>query len=237
MLQALGFDISDKDGNPVSLGAKGLGQIDSISFENVDPKVFECSFSVACDVTNPLCGKNGCSKVFGPQKGADSEMIENMDKWLSDYADMAKKVFPHAEKNASGSGAAGGLGFAFMTFLNASLVGGIDLILKETKLEEYIKTADIVVTGEGRLDSQTVMGKAPFGVASIAKKYGKKVIAFSGCVTKDASVCNKHGIDAFFPVVRGVTTLSEAMDADNAYSNMADTAEQVFRLVNLTWTK
>jgi glycerate kinase len=233
MLQALGFDILDKDGKNVSFGAKGLEEIKTISAKNTIPELSECSFSIACDVTNPLCGENGCSKVFGPQKGADEAMLSNMDKWLSDYADLAKTVFPSADKNAKGAGAAGGLGFAFMTFLNGQLKGGIDLILRETRLEEYIKTADIVVTGEGRLDSQTIMGKAPSGVASIAKKYDKKVIAFSGCVTKDAHLCNDHGIDAYFPIVRGACSLEEAMNPDNAFDNMSDTAEQVFRLLSL----
>ncbi len=234
MLQALGFDILNGDGKNVSFGAKGLEEIKTISTGNVIPELSECSFSIACDVTNPLCGENGCSVVFGPQKGADEAMISNMDKWLSDYADLTKTIFPNADKNAKGAGAAGGLGFAFMTFLNGQLTGGIDLILRETRLEEYIKTADIVVTGEGRLDSQTVMGKAPSGVASIAKKYGKKVIAFSGCVTKDAHLCNDHGIDAYFPIVRGACSLEEAMNPDNAFENMSDTAEQVFRLFSLT---
>ncbi len=233
MLQALGFDILNKEGKSVSFGAKGLEEIHSISVENAIPELLECMFSIACDVTNPLCGKNGCSAVFGPQKGADEAMITNMDKWLSDYANLAKTVYPNSDKNAKGAGAAGGLGFAFMTFLNGQLTGGIDLILRETKLEEYIKNADIVVTGEGRLDSQTVMGKAPSGGASIAKKYGKKVIAFSGCVTKDAHLCNEHGIDAFFPIVRGACSLEEAMNPDNAFCNMSDTAEQVFRLLKL----
>ena len=131
----------------------------------------------------------------------------------------------------AGAGAAGGLGFAFLTFLDGKHTGGIELVLNETKLEQYVKNADIVVTGEGRLDSQTVMGKAPIGVAKIAKKHEKKVIAFSGVVTKEATVCNDHGIDAFFPILRRISTLSEAMDSSNAYENMADTAEQVFRVI------
>ncbi|MBR3932489.1 MAG: glycerate kinase [Clostridia bacterium] len=233
MLQSLGFDILNKDGNPVSLGAKGLGEICSISAKNVNPLLKECKFNIACDVTNPLCGSNGCSSVYGPQKGADGQMISQMDSWLSSYAELSKSVNPLADKNTPGAGAAGGLGFAFMTFLAGELKNGIDLVLEKTCLEEFIKEADIVVTGEGRLDSQTVMGKAPSGVAKIAKKYEKKVIAFSGCVTKDAYKCNECGIDAFFPIVRGACTLEEAMNADNAFDNMADTAEQVFRLINL----
>jgi len=233
MLQALGFDILNKEGKPVSLGAKGLEEICTISSDNANSALKDCHFSIACDVTNPLCGENGCSAVYGPQKGADEDMISGMDSWLSDYAEISKSVNPQADKNTPGSGAAGGLGFAFMTFLGGELKNGIDLVLEKTQLEEYIKEADIVVTGEGRLDSQTVMGKAPSGVAKIAKKYGKKVIAFSGCVTRDAYKCNECGIDAFFPIVRGVCTLSEAMNVDTAFDNMADTAEQVFRLLNM----
>ena len=233
MLQALGFDILNKDGVAVSFGAKGLSEIYSISSENVNPALKECTFNIACDVKNPLCGKNGCSAVYGQQKGADKEMISNMDKWLLAYAEIAKQSFPDADKDADGAGAAGGLGFAFMTFLSGELKNGINLILEKTNLEEYIKGADIVVTGEGKLDSQTVMGKVPVGVASIAKKYDKKVIAFSGCATREAYVCNSHGIDAFFPVVRGACSLEEAMNIDVAFENVADTAEQVFRLINM----
>mgnify|MGYP002513738768 CR=1 FL=1 len=109
-----------------------------------------------------------------------------------------------------------------------------EIVLEEIDIEADIKNADIVVTGEGRLDSQTVMGKAPIGVAKLAKKYGNRVIAFSGCVTDDAVVCNQHGIDAFFPILKGVVTLEEAMNKDNAYKNLADTAEQVFRLMQIT---
>ena len=133
--------------------------------------------------------------------------------------------------NYPGTGAAGGMGFAFKSFLNGQLQPGIDLILERTKLEKYIKDADMVITGEGRLDFQTSMGKAPVGAARLAKKYGKRVIAFSGCATRDAGECNKWGIDAFFPILRDICSLEEAMDKENAKRNMADTAEQVFRLI------
>jgi glycerate kinase len=158
-------------------------------------------------------------------------MIMQMDQWLGRYAKLAAEHFPKANPNHAGTGAAGGMGFAFLTFTNAVLESGIKIMLEETRLEEYIKDADIVVTGEGRLDSQTVMGKAPVGVANIAKKYGKLVLAFSGCVAADARACNGGGIDAYFPILRGVVSLQEAMDHDNAESNMIATVEQVFRLV------
>ena len=231
MLTALGFEFLDKDNTPISLGAKGLKDLYSIKTDKVIPELKDCAFMVACDVTNPLCGEKGCSAVFAPQKGATPEMIKDMDGWLKSYAKIAKTVSDRADENLPGAGAAGGLGFAFATFLNSELKSGIKIVLEETKLEAYLKDADIVVTGEGRLDSQTVMGKAPIGVAGLAKKYGKRVIAFSGCVTEDAEVINDHGIDAFFPILRGVTTLEDALNPDNAYKNLTATAYQVFRLI------
>lgn len=231
MLTALGYAFLDQHGDPIALGANGLQDLHQIKLDNVIPELYECSFYVACDVANPLCGKQGCSAVYGPQKGATPEMIRNMDSWLSKYAQIAKSVSTKADKDCPGTGAAGGLGFAFLTFTNAVLKSGIDIVLQEIDIEDAIKSADIVVTGEGRLDSQTVMGKAPIGVAKLAKKYHKKVIAFSGCVTRDAEVCNDHGIDAFFPILRDVTTLEEALDPNIAYQNLSATAYQVFRLL------
>lgn len=229
MLQALGFSFVDKDGVDIPHGALGLRELHSVSRESAIPELAKCTFNVACDVTNPLCGDLGCSRVFGPQKGATPEMIAEMDSWLSHYADLS-----YGDKNASGAGAAGGMGYALMTFLGGKLQNGIELVLKEVGLEAEVRDADIVVTGEGRLDSQTVMGKAPSGVANAAKKQGVPVIAFSGCVTSDAGVCNDHGIDAFFPILRSIVTLDEALDKDNAYRNLADTAEQVFRLIRIS---
>lgn len=231
MLAALGYEFLDKNGAPIALGAKGLKDLDKINADHVIPELKDCCFHIACDVTNPLCGEFGCSTVYGPQKGATEEMIKDMDGWLEHYAELAKTGFPKADKDFPGVGAAGGLGFAFLAFTNAQLKSGIQIVLDEIGIENDIKTADIVVTGEGRLDSQTVMGKAPIGVAKLAKKYGKKVIAFSGCVTEGAEACNEHGIDAFFPILRGVTTLEEALDVNNAYKNLTATAYQVFRLI------
>lgn len=233
MLQALGFAFLDDKGQPIPLGAKGIEHLQSISADGVAPELKNCKFRIACDVNNPLCGENGCSRIFAPQKGATEDMILQMDGWLERYVDIAKTYNPHADANRKGAGAAGGLGFAFATFTNATLEPGVQIVLEETKLEEYIKNADVVITGEGRLDAQTVMGKAPIGVAKLAKKHGKIVIAFSGCVTEDADVCNLHGIDAFFPILRKVTTLDEALDTENAYRNLKDTAYQVFRLLSI----
>lgn len=231
MLQALGYGFLDAEGKQVAYGAKGLKDLVTITSENVIPELADCTFRIACDVTNPLCGERGCSAIYGPQKGATPEMIVDMDKWLGDYAALAAKTFPKADASYPGTGAAGGMGFAFLTFTNAVLQSGISIVLEETRLEEYIKDADVVVTGEGRLDAQTVMGKAPSGVADIAKKYGKMVIAFAGCLTEDAGACNAGGIDAFFPILRTVVTLDEAMAHDNAARNMANTVEQAFRLI------
>lgn len=233
MLSALGFRFLDENGADIPFGAAGLEELSSISIDSAMPELKECSFRIACDVTNPLCGEDGCSAIYGPQKGADAQMVRKMDGWLANYARLAAEVSDKADADHPGAGAAGGLGFAFLSFLNGELESGIKIILEETKIEQYIMNADIVVTGEGRLDSQTVMGKAPAGIAKLAKKYGKKVIAFSGCVAEDASVCNEHGIDAFFPIVPGAVTLEEAMDTKNAYRNLKNTAYQVFRLIAL----
>lgn len=231
MLRALGYDFLDANGNPIPLGAQGLQMLHEIRTDRALPALAECRFQVACDVNNPLCGSNGCSAVYGPQKGATPEMIENMDRWLAQYAALAHTVSAKADPEFPGAGAAGGLGFAFMTFMGATLRPGIDIVLEATGVAKEIQNADIVVTGEGRLDAQTVMGKAPIGVARLAKKYGKKVIAFSGCVGADAERCNDHGIDAFFPILRTVTTLEEALEPRQAYENLTATAYQVFRLL------
>ena len=232
MLQALGFDFLDKENRPVPFGARGLKKLQKISDEHVLPELSECEFQIACDVTNPLCGKKGCSAVYGPQKGATPEMIEQMDQWMKNYAALSHQLYPHANSLQEGTGAAGGLGFAFLTFLNGILKSGIQIILNETHLEQYMSDADFVITGEGRLDGQTAMGKAPVGVAELAKKYNKPVIAFAGSVTPEAVECNKKGIDAFFPILRKISTLDEAMDTENAKRNLSETAEQVFLLIN-----
>ena len=233
MLQALGFGMLDKDGNQVPFGAKGIKEIVTITDDQVIPELKECSFRIACDVTNPLCGERGCSAVYGPQKGATPEMVKEMDAWLVDYAKLVSAKYEKADAEYPGTGAAGGMGFAFLAYTNAVLESGIKIILEETKLEDYVKDADIVITGEGRLDGQTAFGKAPIGVAKIAKKFDKTVLAFAGSVTKDAVVCNEHGIDAFFPILRRIQTLQEAMTPEIARDNMVTTVEQVFRLINV----
>ena len=232
MLQALGFVFSDHNGTPVSFGADGVKDITAIDNSHISPLLSRCDFRIACDVTNPLCGENGCSSVYGPQKGADPAMISQMDAWLSAFADLTQKIHnKKADKNMPGAGAAGGLGFAFSAYLGGRLQSGISIVLEETHMETAIQDADLIITGEGRLDGQTVMGKAPVGIASLAKKYNKKVIAFCGCAADDAMLCNTYGIDAYFPILQKPVSLEEAMDPAVAGQNLKKTAEQVFRLL------
>lgn len=231
MLRALGFEFLDENGEDVGNGAQALRRITQIETEKKNPLLEESFFKVACDVTNPLCGENGATFVFGPQKGVTEEQKVPIDSAMKHYAAITEQTLACDYVNAKGSGAAGGMGFAFLSYLKAELIPGIDLILDAVGMEQELKDADIVVTGEGKLDFQTAMGKAPVGVAKRAKKHGAKVIAFAGSVTPEAAACNKVGIDAFFPIVRGVTTIEEAMNTENAKNNMRMTVEQVFRLM------
>lgn len=231
MLQAMGYEFLDADGNSIPLGAQGLRDLVRIRTSNCIPELADCNFRVACDVQNPLYGPQGASAVFGPQKGATPEMIRELDGFLRCYAKLVQQQLNAlADPMASGTGAAGGLGYAFMAFTRATLTSGIQMVLEEIHLEDLIKEADLVVTGEGQLDSQTVMGKAPYGVARLAKRYGKPVIALSGCVSPGAERAN-HFIDAFFPILRRLITTSEAMQQEIAAENIRATAEQVLRLV------
>ena len=231
MLQALGYEFLNQEGNPVGEGAKVLSEIQTIEKKKDAISLEHCQIEVACDVNNPLCGENGATYVFGPQKGVKMEERESIDKAMSHFADVTETFLGVDQREIKGAGAAGGLGFALVAYLQATLRSGIDLVLEAVNLEGALQGADLVVTGEGRLDHQTAMGKAPIGVAKLAKKHGIKVIAFAGSVTKDARICNKKGIDAYFPIVRGVTTLEEAIKKENAKENLKAAAEQVFRLL------
>jgi glycerate kinase len=233
MLQALGVDFLDSKGCAVSYGAKGLEDLAVINANNMMPELKRCTFEIACDVTNPLCGENGCSAIYGPQKGATTEMIKNMDSWLENYARLTAKETNKEAKDCKGAGAAGGIGFAFISYLGGTLKSGIDLVIEATGLEEKIKTCDVVVTGEGRLDAQTCMGKAPIGVARLAKKYGKIVIAFAGSVSDTARACNENGIDAYFSITDSPCMIEHAMNSQIAYKNLKNTSEQAFRLAKI----
>ena len=210
-----------------------MSKLCTISGERADKRLSECEILVACDVSNPLCGEQGCSRIYCPQKGADEKMIAEMDALLEKYDALTAQINSDADAAFPGVGAAGGMGFALKYYLGATLTSGIDLVTDAIGLEERLKDADIVITGEGRLDAQSAMGKAPIGVARLAKKHGKRVIAFAGAVKDDASVCCEQGIDAFFPIVRKPCSLDEAMNIENAYKNLKNTAEQVMRLIKV----
>ena len=232
VLQALGFRFYDERGSVLPPVFASLGKIARIDGSHVMEELHGCRFRIACDVTNPLCGETGAVFVFGPQKGVKEQERQAMDDAMRHFAKKTAEFTGTDQSPVPGAGASGGLGFAFLSYLpNVELKSGIDIVLKAVGLEREVRDADIVVTGEGRLDAQTAMGKVPVGVARLAKKYGCKVVAFAGGVTEEAGVCNAQGIDAFFPIVRGVTTLEAAMEKETAKRNMALCAEQVFRLL------
>lgn len=231
MLQALGYVFRDAEGHVVGTGGLAVGDIASVDDSQVLPALKECTFDVACDVTNPLYGTLGAAAVFGPQKGASPADVKRLDDASRSFAAVTKAYKGQDYSQASGAGAAGGLGFAFLAYLQGRLRSGIQIVLDSIKLADVVADADYVITGEGRLDAQTAMGKAPIGVAKLAKQYGAKVIALAGCTTEDAGECNRQGIDAFFSIVDKAMPLQEAMDRDTAIGNMTRTAQQVFNLI------
>lgn len=233
MLKALGYTFLDCDGADAGEGAQALERVAAIQKDQVLPGLDECRFLVACDVNNPLCGREGATFVYGPQKGVSEEMKPILDRAMRQYAVAVSRAMGNDYADEPGAGAAGGMGFAFLSCLNARLVSGTELILETLRLEEDIRDADVVVTGEGRLDRQTAMGKAPGGVARIAGKYGVRVIAFAGSIGEGASDCNEAGIHAYFPILRKITSLEEAMEPEYAKANLRACAEQVFRLLRL----
>ena len=231
MLKALGVRFLDENDEDAGEGGQALAKVARIDVSGMNPLLKECHIQVACDVNNPLCGENGSTYVYGPQKGVTEDMKKTLDEAMAHFARVTSETLENDYLNTPGAGAAGGLGYASLAYTGAALTPGIELILDAVGLEEELSSADVVVTGEGRLDFQTAMGKAPVGVARLAKKYNAKVIAFAGSVTKEATACNKEGIDAFFPILRSVCTLAEAMDPVAARNNMTATVEQVFRLL------
>ena len=230
MLKALGVRFLDEKGEDAGEGGQALAKVACIDLSGLNPLLKECHIQVACDVNNPLCGESGSTYVYGPQKGVTEDMKKTLDEAMAHFARVTSETLENDYLNTPGAGAAGGLGYAFLAYTGAALTPGIELILDAVGLEDELSGADVVVTGEGRLDFQTAMGKAPVGVARLAKKYNARVVAFAGSVTKEATACNKEGIDAFFPILRGVCTLADAMDPVNARNNMIATVEQVFRL-------
>lgn len=233
MLSALGYRFLDVTGKEIGLGAGRLDEISEIDAADVPEAVRQCHFSVACDVTNPLLGESGAVHVYGPQKGVKEDELAVFDRKLAHFAQKTVAFTGKDMRAAAGAGAAGGLGFAFLSYLDSRLKPGIQMVLQALDMEAEISRADLVITGEGRLDAQTAMGKVPVGIAELAKRHHKPVIAFAGGVTREAALCNEKGIDAFFPIVRGACPLEEAMRPENAVRNMEDTAEQVFRLIDI----
>lgn len=231
MLTALGYEFLDAEGREVGIGAGALKDVASVRTDKALPQLKECSFKIACDVTNPLCGENGATYIYGPQKGVTEDMREGLDADMANYAAVTKACLGTDFAGSEGAGAAGGLGFAFLSYLNADLKPGIGLVLDAVEMEKAMEGADLVFTGEGRLDYQTAMGKAPVGIAKLAKKHGAKVVALAGAVIEGAEKCNENGIDAFFPILRQIVTLDEAMDPETAKNNMIKTTEQIIRLV------
>ncbi len=232
MLTALGYEFLDEEGHEVEPGIGALDRIAGIRSGRKLPELEQCRFRIACDVTNPLLGHQGAVWVYGPQKGIREEEKELLDAKMRHFADKTEKYTGRDCKDRPGAGAAGGLGFAFLSYFpRAELLPGAELVMEAAGFQKEIAKADVLVTGEGRLDGQTAMGKAPAAAARLAKRYGKKVIAFAGQIGEDAGVCNQAGIDAFFSILPGIMPLEEAMRPERAAENLARTAEQVFRLL------
>ena len=225
MAQALGVQLLDNKGQALGFGGQALAQLASIDITTVDPRLAHIKLEVACDVDNPLCGKKGASHIFGPQKGATPAMVAELDQHLDHYAAIIKRDLAIDVKDMAGAGAAGGMGAALLGLFNAQLRSGIEIVIDAVHLGDIIKDADLVITGEGRIDSQTIHGKTPIGVARTAKKYHKPVIGIAGCLSQDCGVVYDHGIDAVFSVVPAAMSLEHAFN--NAAVNVELTARNI----------
>lgn len=211
MMTALGARFLTKDGQAVRNGGQGLSGIAHIDTAYLDSRLVDVHFEVACDVDNPLCGRKGASAVFGPQKGATPGMAEQLDSNLGHYANQLKLLSGKDVRDIEGAGAAGGMGAALLAFLSTRFRPGIEIVMETVGLQEKVAGASLVITGEGRIDSQTLHGKAPVGVARIAKAAGCKVIAIAGCLSTDSQVVHQHGFDAVFSITPGPMDLQEAL--------------------------
>jgi glycerate 2-kinase len=229
MLQALGVSFKDQNGTELSYGGGALQQLQTIDLQGLDKRIQHVQIDVACDVTNPLIGENGASAVFGPQKGASSEIVELLDRNLTHYADVINRTIGKDIAYISGAGAAGGLGAGLLAFLNAKLKQGIELVIEYTGLEEIVKDADYVFTGEGSIDGQTLFGKTPYGVATVAKKHSAPVIAFAGKIGEGVEPLYKHGFTAIIGILKGTTSLKEALESGE--ENLTFAAENICRLL------
>lgn len=225
MAQALGVQLLDSNRQALKFGGQALAQLATIDITTVDPRLANIKLEVACDVDNPLCGEKGASQVFGPQKGATPAMVAALDQHLAHYAAIIKQDLGVDIKNTAGAGAAGGMGAALLGLFNAQLRSGIEIVIDAVNLGDIVQDADLVITGEGRIDSQTIHGKTPIGVARTAKQYHKPVIGIAGCLSQDCSVVYDHGIDAVFSVVPAAMSLEQAFS--NAAINVELTARNV----------
>lgn len=231
MLQALGFSFLNEQNEEVGLGGGELQSIRKIDTTDVHPALKDCMFKVACDVNNPLYGLNGAAYIFGSQKGATTEMIKELDKGLESFAQVVLHELGTDIHNIVGAGAAGGLGAAFSGFLQAQLQSGIQLILDVIEVEDQMQGVDFVITGEGKLDGQTSMGKAPLGIAQLAREHHIPVIALAGGVTEEASTLNRLGITSCFSIMNAPMPLEQAMDSKVTFDNLRFTTSQLFRLI------
>lgn len=230
MLQALGISFKDKQGNELSFGGGELKKLHSIDVTNLDRRLSSIKIEVACDVTNPLVGKNGASYVFGPQKGATPAMVKELDNNLTLYSEKILEYTGLDIVNKQGSGAAGGLGAGLMAFLNAELKRGIDLVITYNKLNEKMEDADYVFTGEGSIDGQTLFGKTPYGVALSAKKLGIPVIAFAGKIGEGADKLYEHGFLAIVGILKEVSSMENALLSGER--NLKFAVENTCRIIN-----
>ncbi|PLY00137.1 MAG: glycerate kinase [Desulfuromonas sp.] len=231
MLQALGARFFTAGGEELAPGGGALAGLEHIDIGELDPRLKECTIEVACDVDNPLTGARGASAVFGPQKGATPEMVAQLDKNLAHFAERATRVLGRDTANYPGAGAAGGLGYALLAFLNADLRPGVGIVMDALRLKELLAEADLVITGEGRIDGQSLGGKVPIGVARLAAEQGVPAVALAGSLGAGSEAVYDHGIQALFSVVSGPCTLADALA--NASENVQRTARNVATLLKL----
>lgn len=231
MLKALGVSFKDKNNQEIRDGGLALSQIEYIDITRINPRLKDVNIKVACDVTNPLLGDNGATIVYGPQKGAQQKMIPKLDSALSHYHDKIKEELQKSVKDIPGAGAAGGMGTALLAFLDANLQAGIDVVLDETRFQERVKDAQIVITGEGKMDEQTIYGKTPIGVAKVAKAYDIPVIAICGSLGDQYQEVYRHGIDTVFSITEYPSDLKTTLE--NGPQFMQRTATNIARLIKL----
>jgi glycerate kinase len=213
MLQALGVRLLDAEGKEIGPGGGELARLARIDVSGLDARVGMSEFQIACDVANPLVGPQGASAIFGPQKGATPEMVAQLDANLRHYADIIERELGQIVADMPGAGAGGGIAAAMVVFLKGRLRPGVEIVLDAVGLDAAVLDADLVVTGEGRIDGQTVQGKTPMGVARVARAHGKPVIAIGGSLALDAGAVHEHGIEAVFAAVRRPCSLAEALGA------------------------